>query len=603
MASLPPGWKADYDGERWFFTYGPTGQSQFQFPRPGDEFPDFWCCAGGGPDAAAARLPPEEMLESERQVRRMLNASGGSGGAEGEGEVVGEKGDVCRRASPVCEEGGGDGEGNVCFASFAAGKSRGGLGLGGSREGSGPVEQRGQGVGDGVGVPPRTSVVGVSEESTGDAVSVPLVTKVEHTPATSPPHRAEGSATTIAIMSEPVLAVVETAPAAPSLGHQGEHQPAAVARSSSPGLPMLDGRAIDSAQKALTALSVVEIPELYSESTALCEVEINPPPVELPGNEGGWGEHALASNLAIQNPVELPAYEGRSMSSGKESTTAGLEPKSCLAMAGARDHAVISKAGPEGKGGGVPGYDRAALPSQASRVSSKITLGKTSRRDSVDSVPGQRPGPRSTGHTADNVEAERRDLTHFPSVLRPGPRRSSQPPLQQQRAAMPAPVINTSHAACVPEEHPHEGRGGAGSIFRGEAVRMPAMPVSETTSTTSPGVPRADGARQNRLPSSVNFVIPIQHITGNASHPGQDITAAGASPNCHVSAPFASVTSSEQSHRAGGQSGEGSPGLLPPGGKSEPWNRRPADGAAVSARVVNSRSAPAVPDWSWGHAR
>ncbi|KAK1761017.1 hypothetical protein QBC47DRAFT_356143 [Echria macrotheca] len=71
MASLPAGWESDYDGNRWFFRYKPTGIVQFTFPKPGDEFPEFV-------DASAPPidLPPEERLVSQQQVKRRSTADG-----------------------------------------------------------------------------------------------------------------------------------------------------------------------------------------------------------------------------------------------------------------------------------------------------------------------------------------------------------------------------------------------------------------------------------------------------------------------------------------------------------------------------------------------
>lgn len=59
---LPEGWESDYDGERWFYRFKPNGLTQFQFPQPGDEFPNFV--------GANVELEPEERLASERQLRK-----------------------------------------------------------------------------------------------------------------------------------------------------------------------------------------------------------------------------------------------------------------------------------------------------------------------------------------------------------------------------------------------------------------------------------------------------------------------------------------------------------------------------------------------------
>ncbi|KAI1485725.1 hypothetical protein F5X96DRAFT_658352 [Biscogniauxia mediterranea] len=68
MAALPKGWESDYDGSRWFYRYKPTGITQFQFPKPGDEFPEFVGLGVGSLD-----LGPEERLASEQQVKRRIS--------------------------------------------------------------------------------------------------------------------------------------------------------------------------------------------------------------------------------------------------------------------------------------------------------------------------------------------------------------------------------------------------------------------------------------------------------------------------------------------------------------------------------------------------
>lgn len=72
MATLPPGWEWDYDGNRWLYRYTPTGHVQYHFPNAGDEFPDFIDAASPAPD-----LAPEEKLESQQQVKRHTSVNGG----------------------------------------------------------------------------------------------------------------------------------------------------------------------------------------------------------------------------------------------------------------------------------------------------------------------------------------------------------------------------------------------------------------------------------------------------------------------------------------------------------------------------------------------
>ncbi|KAG8424849.1 hypothetical protein J3458_001607 [Metarhizium acridum] len=76
MAGLPPGWEWDYDGQRWFYKYKPTGQIQYHFPSEGDEFPNFIEAGAPAPD-----LAPEERLESQQQVKRQTSSAGSGAGA------------------------------------------------------------------------------------------------------------------------------------------------------------------------------------------------------------------------------------------------------------------------------------------------------------------------------------------------------------------------------------------------------------------------------------------------------------------------------------------------------------------------------------------
>lgn len=597
MASLPTGWKADYDGQRWFFTYGPTGQSQFQFPRPGDEFPDFCCCSSAA--VPAVELLPEEKLESEKQVRRMLNVSG-SGEPGSAAEVLDEKRGLTGQEGPRLERNGEEAS-KVCFESFAAVKARGRQDLGGCREGTKTAKR-------------RISNGNAFQESIGEPMSVSLVVKGEHANASSPPYREDGSIATIAIMSEPVLAAVETTPLALSLGHQGERPPVSAAHSSPPDLPNLNERAIDSAQKALSALSMVGIPELYSESTALCEHEINPPPVELPVNEGGWIACIKGSSPAIQSPVELPAYGEPGISPERRHRIAGIESNSCAPLNLVGDHAVTSDAEPR-KTIGVKssGHGRAGLPSQASRIFSKLPHERTSPRDRVSSTLDEEHSTRGTDQLVEMTGTERRDLTHFPSILRPGPRRSGRPSFQQPGPVMPAPATYTSHAAGIqlqrPQEQQQKKKVEAGSMSQEQPARMPAMPpaprppeMQPPASTAGPEAPpHDDGPRQKRLPSSVNFVIPIQQISSAETSSAPDSAVATGLPKYRVSASFASLTSSGEHPRAGPQTSGDRPALLP-GRKTDSWGQ-PADEVAFPARPVSGRTAAEVPEWSWGYAR
>ncbi|KAI1495953.1 hypothetical protein F5X99DRAFT_422496 [Biscogniauxia marginata] len=94
MAGLPKGWESDYDGSRWFYRYKPTGLTQFNFPKPGDEFPEFVGIGFGPLD-----LAPEERLASEQQIKRRT-----SDGSNNAGNVSRAGSNGRKKVTPV-EEG------------------------------------------------------------------------------------------------------------------------------------------------------------------------------------------------------------------------------------------------------------------------------------------------------------------------------------------------------------------------------------------------------------------------------------------------------------------------------------------------------------------
>ncbi|KAM0456374.1 hypothetical protein ACHAPV_007317 [Trichoderma viride] len=98
MATLPPGWEWDYDGNRWLYRYTPTGHVQYHFPSAGDEFPDFIDAASPAPD-----LAPEEKLESQQQVKRHISVTGGPSrtGRAAAGYEDGWKSRMSATAQPV----------------------------------------------------------------------------------------------------------------------------------------------------------------------------------------------------------------------------------------------------------------------------------------------------------------------------------------------------------------------------------------------------------------------------------------------------------------------------------------------------------------------
>lgn len=526
MTMLPHGWTADYDGARWFYVYGATGQSQFQFPQPGDEFPDF---GGAGVTLLpAVELKPEEKLESERQVRRLLNTSRlGKGGSEPAGddteESVGGKEALRGRVSTD-----GAGHGALCFESFAAAGPRGRQAPGEKHERKGIVEHGGCRVGDGFPVSVLTSSTNAAKESTGEPTFVPTVATREHIRKNVPPDLpATSIATTLTVMGEPVLTIVEPTAVAPSVERRGEDQPAAVVHLPLAELPALDGRPIDFTRMRLDAELIGHVPELYSDSTALCEEEINPPPVELPGNEGGWIAHVMGSSLGVQNPFELTACERPRSGLETANSTAGLRVKQYAQLTMVENHEATAKIEPgetsEVKGRGHD-HDLAGLPSQASRIPPMNPLDEALSHGIVTSAPRQEAPAKDAQYPAHVPRIGRGDLSHFPSILRPGPRHPGRP-------LKPDTVSNTPHAAPVrlhkPPEHQGKRQNEADAPYQEISVSMPAMPPvlhppeqPNTATTPSPGTPGGHGigaTRDNQLPGSVNFVIPISHIAAPAA--------------------------------------------------------------------------------------
>lgn len=593
MAALPPGWRADYDGARWFYVYGPTGQSQFQFPRPGDEFPDF----GGGFLPPAVDLMPEERLESEVLVPR-----------------------PCVRV----DHRNVDGDGVVCFESFAAIRPRAEMTLDLRQRGSRPMDQGERCVDDVSSTLLLESMTDAIRELTDETLSVPFTRKGEHVRSESLPGRAVHSIKNLSILSEPVLAAPETT--APSIGHQGQDQLATVAQASPTELPVVDRLVINSTKPLLRAHHLGIISELYSETTALCEDEINPPPVELPNNERVAVAHTMVSNLSIQSPVELPVYEEPNINSEEGGSTTGLGSTLCSSWKIAKSHtnAPNDELG-ETPGARSAGHYRAGLPSQASRPCPEIPLDGTLLCKIVSSTTCIEISESDSGKPDEMVGTQKKDLTHFPSILRPGPRRSSKAPSQQTQ-----PVTNIGRTVparlATSPEHDQKQQDEADSVLHGRPVRMPTMPCTphphekpSIVAIPSPDTARGGGggARHDRLPSSVNFVIPIHHLPRDEAH-GSAPAAAETTcpPKYHVSASFASATSSGSPSKTAGTPGISNLGPRPavrneqghindssskylPSEKTGPWTR-PAHEADPSHIA---RAATEVAEWSWGFAR
>lgn len=214
---------------------------------------------------------------------------------------------------------------------------------------------------------------------------------------------------------------------------------------------MLNNRAVDPwPQPAFSPVGFMA--ELCTEFTARCEEEINPAPVELP-DTSVWPEPAPTVNWINQYPVELPAL---SVSRGAYTTETGpkvspkekrmscrnVPPQELLRGSSGQKDQDSRAASPGSNAQGAPTVLSSSIPPQ---IPPKLPANEASNQGSSSSLPGQPPessnkkslmGRRAIpGSEARHVsipsihgQPSISDLTHFPSVLRPGQRRLSQPP-------------------------------------------------------------------------------------------------------------------------------------------------------------------------------
>lgn len=417
MATLPPGWVADYDGQRWFYCYTATSHTQYHFPKPGDEFPEFSLVNDHSKNDG---LLPEEKLESERQVRKRAALRGHQGGTT-IGKRSGE--DVNDRQRQDEKENDG-GKGMFSFESFGylgpGSCSKTMMSLGPVMDGrAGKAAQRPPSLG----TISKLASVG-TETDTGEGT-----TATESEPST----RNDAN-----LCGHIVEAFELTLPARPDQ------------------VPFPPSGSSFVYNRGIAPLTAGTIAELVSESTALCEEEINPPPVELPATGASWLESGPLPKLVNQRAVELPSVEDPLPSRHKDggvnrfrqetNTLARTEvvdehmstwctnwmSTSTDAQAPPRPSKVISQSN---------------LPlrqDDSPQIPSKTTPEEKLHQEILDFFPAALPLPEdyqiardAEGTSSSMQNTEKRhpsisssDLSHFPSVLRPGPRRSSQPPSQ-----------------------------------------------------------------------------------------------------------------------------------------------------------------------------
>lgn len=248
MATLPENWEWDYDGQRWFYRYKPTGLTQYTFPKPGDEFPEFV-------DDSAPRLnlAPEEKLVSQRQLKRRTTLGSPSSRQSSSADRQRE-----RAASDAVSD---QDDGSSLIWLQPDGLMY--MGPGAYNDISPVLEDEEPGRQD-------TKKGGTTQDAAGDpATATTQPPQSQVTPVTS----AEN--TPLVASRQPATATAEP----------------------------------DSRQVPYDPIGVVA--ELPSELTARCHEELNPAPVELPGNDvmADAPRPLVYANAFNLDPVELPSEE------------------------------------------------------------------------------------------------------------------------------------------------------------------------------------------------------------------------------------------------------------------------------------------------------
>jgi len=496
MNSLPENWKSDYDGERWFYVYLPTGNVQYHFPQPGDEYAEFLHTSSVVPD-----LTPEERLESERQVKRRGTTSGT--GERGSRAAASRR---STRDTPVTETQDDVDDGGGYLFSF---ESFGYLGPGSYNDVS-PLNEEEDGRPDDVprdlgrkaeGSSARRAALETPRENSlsplastvttpnvansfvmaAEPVMAPTTAPTTGEPVRSPPRANEPAAAPV--VGAPVLAV-DTAAA---------HNIIAVDSGmvQSPDIPMLhsESRPFELPDAAHMGASnshalaqnhrvfspVGFVAELASDATAQCAEEANPPPIELPGNEimfGGW-----QTNLIPSAPVELPHNPIEVLPTPPAETAQAEKPLPSQGLA--------RVSSPPQDPGGRPALQaetetppaadtRAYLPFRAKNITRDETLAKRSSVVLGD-VSLAESQNREMGHVdkrhslAGPALPAKRDLSDTPAALQP-PRVPPKRPLDDDdKVLRPASVAAPSHPVIPGTEARHQSipspsDGGFGGI-------------------------------------------------------------------------------------------------------------------------------------------
>ncbi|EEU44451.1 uncharacterized protein NECHADRAFT_105372 [Fusarium vanettenii 77-13-4] len=478
MAGLPEGWDMDYDGQRWFYKYKPTGHIQYHFPKEGDEFPDFVDVYSPAPD-----LAPEERLESQQQVRRHTSTTTASAHAKARREENGWESRMSATARPVSAvwdgdggNGGGGDDDNAVFQpeNFMY------LGPGAYNDVSPLAEEEEEAA--------RRVVAGGIEDkfdkSPGKGVS-PIPSE-----KTTPAH---GAVHAEPLMGEPV--------AVPSTVPEETHE----------FVPMIDSREVPTAAPDPVGV----IAEMPTEDTGPARVETNPPPVEMADNMVlapiETAPPPLLAELPEQSsPVEKKNEDpqlapGSLRNYGGQMQPLRAQKKPTAPVEEPEDHLMMNS-----KPVQPPYRDATSTPGVLAppQVPPKHPIDDPSIRNAPTPAMGINAGSGWT-ERASLAPGQQGDLAHMPSVLKPARGRAPSQPGQQPQ--FPPQNLNAP---------PGQGHG----------YKPPAQGQHPPSMTPAPHVqqqrlqeePRMGIQRVNTVPDSLPSQRPASMIQG-ATYQGQQM--------------------------------------------------------------------------------
>lgn len=258
MAALPENWEMDYDGaiSRWIYRFKPTGLTQYTFPKPGDEFPEFVGDVGGP-------MPPEDKFLCQKLKK---------GRARGETSP----------SSPPF---------NIRTAATSATFS--GPSYNDPPPWCQPDEFMYMSPGACDDTNPEQDEDETSLPATDPKTPESKVTKPSTRPFVSPATSTEATPLVVNIRPAVITTSEQHTPA------RGGNAPAAGDTIQSPDVPMLDGRPVNQ------VFPIGFVAELYGDSTGRSQQE-HPAAAELPGHEAPIRKLQLA-NSGQDAPVELPS--------------------------------------------------------------------------------------------------------------------------------------------------------------------------------------------------------------------------------------------------------------------------------------------------------